>query len=218
MNPELLSVLRDATRSHHTRLEQRMNILRPDFSLDDYQRLLLGFLGYYRPLERTLAACPGLQSWLPDYPRRIKTPLLERDLLALGHDPADLQHIPECGQMPEIHDRSQIMGCLYVMEGSTLGGQLLQRHFNQTLGLTVDTGVCFFAGYGPETRSLWQHFGACLVAAEPDEASVVTTACQTFTSLESWFAAIHRNYRFPSPRCSEAQSGVYPEASPRGRT
>ncbi len=194
MNPELLKVLRDATRSHHTRLEQRMNILRPDFSLSDYQRLLLGFLGYYRPLERTLAACPGLRTWLPDYhPRRIKTPLLERDLLALGHDPAELAGIPDCDQIPVIRDRSQIMGCLYVMEGSTLGGQVLQRHFNQTLGLTVDTGVCFFAGYGPETRSLWQRFGVCLVAAELDEASVVTTACQTFTSLECWFAAIDFN-------------------------
>jgi len=42
MKPELLNALREATRSHHTRLEQRLHLLRPDFGLDDYLKLLRG--------------------------------------------------------------------------------------------------------------------------------------------------------------------------------
>ncbi|MBM3203071.1 biliverdin-producing heme oxygenase [Candidatus Woesearchaeota archaeon] len=57
----------------------------------------------------------------------------------------------------------------------------------------VDRGLGFFAGYGPETASLWQRFRTSLAVADLEQARVVATACQTFDSLEQWFDALDFN-------------------------
>jgi heme oxygenase len=79
------------------------------------------------------------------------------------------------------------MGCLYVLEGSTLGGQMLQRHFKRQLALEEHRGLTFFTGYGPDTPTRWKQFGAWLEQGSLDEAVLLATARQTFLSLEGWF-------------------------------
>lgn len=186
----LLTELRHATHAHHTRLEQRLNLLRDDFSLADYDKLLCSFLGYYRPLEKALNALTDIHLWIPDYPMRIKTPLLEQDLLALGHNPAGLEQIPECTELPSCRDRSSVMGCLYVIEGSTLGGQIMNRHFQQSLNISRDKGLAFFSGYGAETMEMWKRFGDCLnQEGDWDKTLLTESASQTFVTLERWFEA-----------------------------
>ncbi|MGI9212466.1 MAG: biliverdin-producing heme oxygenase [Methylococcaceae bacterium] len=186
----LLTELRTATHAHHTRLEQRLNLLRAGFSLADYDKLLCSFLGYYRPLEKTLNALADINVWIPDYPMRIKTTLLEQDLLALGHNPAELEQIPECAELPLCSDRSSVMGCLYVIEGSTLGGQIMNRHFQNSLNLSQGQGLVFFSGYGIETMEMWKRFGTYLTQeGDWDKTRLTESASQTFVTLERWFEA-----------------------------
>ena len=185
-NPRL-TALREHTRAEHLRLEQHLNLLRADFSLTQYADLLKGFLGYYRPLEQRLLALTAIRDWVPDYDQRVKTPLLVQDLTTLGYDAACLANLPSCPALPNCHDRSRVMGCLYVLEGSTLGGQMLQRHFKRQLALEEHQGLTFFTGYGPDTPTRWKQFGAWLEQGPLDESVLLATARQTFLSLEGWF-------------------------------
>jgi heme oxygenase len=55
-------------------------------------------------------------------------------------------------------------GCLYVMEGSTLGGKIIYNILKKQLGLSDSAGASFFYGYGPATGEKWKTFGASLEA------------------------------------------------------
>jgi heme oxygenase len=49
------------------------------------------------------------------------------------------------------------VGCLYVLEGATLGGQFISRHL-ATLGIGPANGGLFFHGYGAKTGEMWKSF------------------------------------------------------------
>jgi len=88
---------------------------------------------------------------------------------------------------------SEIVGMMYPLEGSTLGGQVISKHLRRNLGLTPDHGARFFHGYGDDTESFWSAF------IEFAEASLTTPetrlqACRyaryLFESLEA-FLDVH---------------------------
>ncbi len=65
-----------------------------------------------------------------------------------------------------------LLGVLYVLEGSTLGGRFLFNNANKVLGLNEQTGAAYFAGYANETGTMWKSFIKNLndyAAAHPGE-------------------------------------------------
>jgi heme oxygenase (biliverdin-IX-beta and delta-forming) len=46
-------------------------------------------------------------------------------------------------------------GCLYVLEGSALGGRVISKRVKQMLGLGPATGGAYFHGRGRQTASHW---------------------------------------------------------------
>ena len=56
-------------------------------------------------------------------------------------------------------------GCLYVLEGSALGGRVISKRVKQTLGLGPATGGAYFHGLGRQTARHWSDF---LTRAEHD--------------------------------------------------
>ena len=52
--------------------------------------------------------------------------------------------------LPDLQGVQEALGCLYVVEGSTLGGQVIARHLRQTLGVDPRCGGSFFARTRPE--------------------------------------------------------------------
>jgi heme oxygenase len=49
-------------------------------------------------------------------------------------------------------------GCLYVLEGSALGGRVISKRVKQTLGLGPATGGAYFHGLGRQTARHWSEF------------------------------------------------------------
>jgi heme oxygenase (biliverdin-IX-beta and delta-forming) len=49
-------------------------------------------------------------------------------------------------------------GCLYVLEGSALGGRVISKRVKQRLGLGPATGGAYFHGLGRQTASHWSDF------------------------------------------------------------
>jgi heme oxygenase (biliverdin-IX-beta and delta-forming) len=175
--------LKRETAPAHQALETRLDLLRPGLTLAEYKRLLARFYGFYRPWEQ--AAFPVLEEARPGLAAgRRKVHLLEADLRSLG---VGLEELPVSGELPPLRTTAQVLGSFYVLEGATLGGQVLSRHFSRLLGLEME-GMRFFSGYGEETGPMWQAFREAMAAsvAPAEEEAVVRSAVATFEALSGW--------------------------------
>lgn len=187
----LVRLKRDTGVKHHA-LERRLALLAPDLPRVLYQTYLARFYGYYAALEQRLI---GFRAWpavAVDYSGRHKTPQLESDLHIFGHTNATLARLPLCLDLPVLQSPAQVLGCLYVIEGATLGGQIITRHLAASLQITAQSGAAFFDGYGVRTGPCWREFGAALTAAagllQQDDA-IVANANATFDTLSRWLFA-----------------------------
>lgn len=157
----LLATLRDATAAHHARAEALVPVLAPDLTLEGYASVLARFHDVYASLEGALAdvgAWPGGF----DAAARRKLPLLERDLAwlhARGVVPAPMRRSP-LHATAVAPDLATAIGTLYVLEGATLGGQVILRRLAPRLGISPETGASFYAGYGADTGAMWKAFVA----------------------------------------------------------
>jgi len=186
----LLERLRSETRPHHDAIEATLDLTSEALDRDAYRRTLKRFHGFYRPIEAGLWAVGGWVERGLDITERRKTPLLEADLRALGV--ADPEDLPVCTDLPPHATVATALGCLYVLEGATLGGQVISRCVQKVTGITLDTGGRFFHGYGDRTGPMWQAFRAALVAfavTPGDQDEVVSAAKDTFSKLHRWTTA-----------------------------
>lgn len=179
--------LKSETASQHQALEDNMDLLREDYTLGEYQALIQAFHDFYAPLE---AAITARQAELPpalDWPRRIKLPQLEADLRVLGV--TDQGRMAGPADLPPLGNLAEILGVLYVIEGSTLGGMVISRHFQKFLGLDATNGASFYVGYGAETGPMWKQFLTVLEAeltTDADADACVKAAAETFDRMSDW--------------------------------
>lgn len=187
----LLARLRSETRSEHDAIEAALNLTRcPVLELAAYRRTMERFYGFYGPLEAGLRAVGELDDrGLLLEERCAKARLLEIDLEVLGEDPRQL---PRCPNLPPHAGLAQGIGCLYVLEGATLGGQVISEHVRRMLGITAASGGAFFAGYGECTGAMWLAFRAAVAAiafTPPERDEAIAAARSTFRALRVWHAA-----------------------------
>ena len=184
MRPLLLDRLRRETSDLHQALEADLDLLRLEMTVEEYRRVLEGFYGFYAPWETEVAG--QVNGLLPRFnEERRKTPMLKRDLQFLG---SDLNSIPRCLTLPDTASLLNILGSFYVLEGATLGGQLLSRHFFKQFALSPAQGCCFFSSYGEQVGHRWQAFCNRLAAYSKPESDcrIVGAAKETFRVLSSW--------------------------------
>jgi heme oxygenase len=169
--------LKRETRDAHDAIEAVVEALRPFDDRARYARFLSRSLGFYRPVERELAAAGILD------PARAKCGWIERDLEALG---AAID-VPEASFRPPL-DRAARFGSAYVLEGATLGGRILVARVRERLGLSTESGARFLAGYGDRTGAMWTTFRETLLreipASEGD--ALVDGARVTFREYGLW--------------------------------
>ena len=125
------------------------------------------------------------------FPLRARAELIERDLLALGLSPADLPALPLCSDRPELSCVEDLAGCLYVLEGASLGGQVLSPLLHRRLGLTKGSGAAFLAGDEEATLPRWTLFVAWVDGLPRTGASttkIIRAATATFDAFARWAA------------------------------
>jgi heme oxygenase (biliverdin-IX-beta and delta-forming) len=181
--------LRRATASLHASLDATLSVLtRPDLSIDRYRQVLSAFYGLYAPLERGLTTLNGSQPMLPvSLPSR--TAQLEQDLRFIGLSERDVDQLPICGELPNWSGPGHWAGCLYVLEGASLGGQLIARAVERSLGFGAGSGASFFVGEGAHTQVRWSHVSAWLEAlarSGTPESALVAGARDTFETFINW--------------------------------
>ena len=187
----LSDALRTRTRPHHDAAEASpamQAVVSDGLTREAYREHLARLLPFTAGTEAALGAVPGLRGWLPDLDARlVKTAWLRADLAALAARPRQ-----RGGHAPEL-DVPAALGTLYVVEGSTLGGRIIERHLHKTLGVTPDDGGRFYHAYGPDRGPRWTAFKAALDAygdAHPHHTdAVVDAAGNAFEAFAAWLAA-----------------------------
>lgn len=186
-------MLRSATAEYHLRLEQSLPLMSPRLTIGDYAALVDRFYGFVEPLEAVLWDIPGLAAIGMHKAERGKVHLLVNDLGAMGRAPGTLKDLPRVQCLPQLDNISDALGVLYVMEGSTLGGQVIRRRLEQTLGIGTTTGAAYFASYGSAAGAHWREYLNVLSESESysDASRVVAAAVDTFAILQQWLVG-HR--------------------------
>lgn len=161
-----------------------MGLLSEQLTLEAYQNVIKRFYGFWIDWQPHVAAL--LRDGALLEPRQ-RLYLLEADLAALGFSVNEVEALPRCPP-PVLRDAAEALGSLYVMEGSTLGGRVIERHVERHLGLKGQFGCAYFSGYGTGTGAMWRAFLARLDAEPAEHAERIGNgASATFECLAGWF-------------------------------
>ena len=175
----LSAQLREGTHELHERLDRSLPLMRPGLTRAEYVAFLSRMLAWLEPTEQRLAS--ALNHLVAVHRRAGR---LETDLAALGEP---LPASAGTAALPPLATEADALGCFYVLEGSALGGQIVSRHVERTLGLDARTGAAYFNGDGAATGSRWRAVCRTLDAYPAGPApAVVDGANGTFRSLLSW--------------------------------
>jgi heme oxygenase (biliverdin-IX-beta and delta-forming) len=147
------SRLKSATADLHIEVESALGLNRITESLTAYSRAL-GVLFLVFDLAYKKLADMDFQPFAIDF----GSIGCRRDWLA-----ADLQALAAALPAPQslgfqLQTSGHGFGCLYVLEGSALGGRVISKRVKQTLGLGPATGGAYFHGLGQQTASHWSDF------------------------------------------------------------
>jgi heme oxygenase len=180
--------LKQATEVAHERLHSHDGFAAAaagTISRADYRDLLARLYGFHAPFDARMAQAPAELAAALELPERARAGLIAADLQGLGADPAAIAALPLCAEAPEMRTEGDYLGALYVVEGSTLGGQLIARALEPTVG----ENRRFFLGHGGENSRLWRSFVAQLdrLDASPAEAAAAERAAlAAFAAFERW--------------------------------
>ncbi|GGF22615.1 biliverdin-producing heme oxygenase [Hymenobacter cavernae] len=177
--PEILKRLRTETRPYHDALEQNsfnQELTAGTLTWEATERFLAKMYGFLQPYEAQLRQHLFPATW--DVAHRYRAHLILRDL------DTDAASLPLCPAMPPLHTWPQLLGAMYVVEGSTLGGQVITRQLAK-----ADISLRnYFNGYGAQTGPMWKSFCHLLseAASETNQDEIVQSASRTFQHLEAW--------------------------------
>jgi heme oxygenase len=183
---DLFAMLKSETSVVHEKVMEEawaQKVLSSGYTRDEYFELLQKYYGFYLPLETRLLTLPASVF----SSTRAKHRLLEEDLNFLVSTPRTEK--PFCARLPEIVDAASALGVCYVLEGATLGGQIIAKHLKLSLGLQEQAGLRFFYGYGAETGKRWREFKTQtreIVRTPEDSAVMLEAALKTFQYLSDW--------------------------------
>jgi len=159
-------------------------------TLDHYRDCLDRFLGFYTPLERSLATFVEWYAHGFTLPSPSHSCCLAADLAVLGTNGPGGSPAPPA-LLPHLPTFAHALGALYVVEGSTLGGRVILRDVERRLGQQITGATRFFGGGGMAAGPVWQQFRTALDGFGDDRPrlcdDVVTGAQRTFRAILAWF-------------------------------
>lgn len=154
-------------------------------SKEDYAAILSMFYGFFSPLQQRIESHITKQT-LPDIEQRRKAAVIEQDIVSLHVS----QKLDICEDLPTIHHLLQAFGALYVIEGSTLGGEIISKMLRKNDNVNIpENALQFFKGYGEQNLAMWQSFKEFMlqqIHSDTDVAIVTDAAKDTFVKLKNW--------------------------------
>lgn len=156
-------------------------------SVDDYIKFLKLYFGFFNPLE-ILTRKYISEEVLKDISERGNTNKIIDDIETCAGD----NTILSAPSLPEVTNVLQAFGVMYVMEGSTLGGQIIAKMLRDKDIKIPNNGLSFFEGYKENTMTMWRSFTACVdenFQTDEEINPIVLSAKNTFTKMKEWIIA-----------------------------
>ncbi len=205
LSPDIMLRLRAETRPSHDATEALpfgTAMLANQLPQTAYIAQLQSYVQVHDVLESELRAQehPTIKTvWSED---RAKLNLLQQDLEDLDVTTCSLSEPTRCATesmiefIREIADTDPLclLGVLYVLEGSTLGGQILRTHVSDMYELVNDRGAAYYTAYGDQTGRYWKQFRSQMneLIIDPDEKDrVVEAAISTFNHIKNILSTLH---------------------------
>lgn len=202
---ETMAALRTATRKWQDRLDVSVNLSRLIDSRCRYRRLLERLFGFLVPMEFKLDEVGAPEAL--DLEARRKSSALLLDLISLGATKTCLDELGVCEELPEISTPEQVLGAVYVLEETLIGGQFICQLLQQRLGIAPEAGGRFFSGYGSNTRLMWRKYCEVLEASVTNKEqrdAVIQAAIETYSFLQSWLEGEGCVSEAPAVACCSA--------------
>jgi heme oxygenase (biliverdin-IX-beta and delta-forming) len=184
--PDLLARLRGETSQAHRDLEAALDLRGHDLDRRRVLCVLQRFYGFHAVWEGAMRRSSIGAFFEP----RARLSHICADLAAFGLNSAQLAALPLCAAAaPLAARREAAVGSLYVMEGSTLGGQVIGRALAGA-SWAPPGGLAYFQPYGARTGEMWRSFRAWAQATTPPDrhGEVAAGAAATFKTLQAWMA------------------------------
>lgn len=188
--------------------------------LESYVGHLRALFVIHGVLEEALAESPEprVQRVFQDSMRKI--PLLQQDLRYF--EPrwiADLREAAAAAlaidarvRLRSLEDPLSLLGYLYVLEGSTLGAQIMKPHLMSAFSLNNDGGLAYVTSYGSEVDKRFAEFKSrmdALVTSSEERRRIGEAATELFERLETVFAGL---YPFSPESRTFLVTSINPEA------
>lgn len=177
MKSDIMVALRTATAEQHAQLDATLDLLAGD-GRHRIVKLLARLYGFHQVWEPLILRLPECRSV---FTGRGKLAFLRDDLLSLGLTEGAVSALPRCEAAAHlVRDWRVAFGSMYVMEGATLGGQVIARKLALPLRSLLP--------YGPRTGEMWRAFGvAARESLGPEERGpALEGARRTFAILQDW--------------------------------
>jgi heme oxygenase len=186
--------LRAATATTHERMHAHPGFeaaAAGTIELSDYRRLLVRLYGFHRPFEDIARSAADVFRIDLDMNARTRSPLILADLQAIGFDPSAAMTLPLWRPSVRLVSKGSLLGALYVLEGSTLGGVQIARALKDRVGNGLENALLFFVGRQERQGAMWRELVQELESFRDDDEEAMQAedaAVTTFKAFEDWMA------------------------------
>jgi heme oxygenase len=159
--------LRRETAELHRKVEEMTDLPGSVSTREDYEQLLIRLWEFHLAVEGRWDHTRWITSWAEvgiELASHRRAHLLADDLAGLESRVA-----PRTAIVPSFGEFGEALGCLYVMEGSSLGGRVLGPAFRAALG---DVPTAFFDSDGRSHPSPWRSLSSALRRFESSSGDV----------------------------------------------
>jgi heme oxygenase len=119
-----------------------------------------------------------LASIIPDIEQRRKLHLIKNDLAFFNVDEAAGNF-----SLPPTENTAVLLGYMYVLEGSSLGGAMIYKHVSRQLDISEQNGGAYFTSYGAELSAKWKSFLDILGNHEQQADEIIEGAKTAFAAI-----------------------------------
>ncbi|MDQ0593118.1 heme oxygenase [Chryseobacterium ginsenosidimutans] len=174
--------LKQNTAEYHDAAEKLFNsekIFNKTFTLEDYKKIIgTNYLMLLHSEDKIFSSLSDKFSEKLRLSDRKKLPLIEKDLVSLA-----LENQNESYEL-EFTNENEALGAMYVIEGSTLGGNVIAKQLSKTEGFDNVT-FNFFGCYQENAGPMWKNFKEVLDTEVTEEKydEVLSGAKKLYTFL-----------------------------------
>lgn len=190
MKPTIfLQQLRSKTTNSHHLIEQNsisQSLMSQGVTMTQYAQYLKSMYGFVYGFGKMVFPLLKHHELLQIDDRR-KSHLIQADLALLNHTAAQ-PYLNDALLSTHYQTVAAALGGMYVLEGSTLGGQIINKHLSKVLGDSVAGKTTYLTAYAGQTGDMWKMFLQLLCEAgstTDNKDEIIDSAVNTFSLLNN---------------------------------